>query len=145
MRERVFACIRQAARWLFWPGVALVIWGELTPNPPDVAQDVWDKAEHFTAYFGLAAMAMLVLAVRGAPLRTRLLALAGIWLLGVTLEIVQAFVGRDAELGDVAANSLGVIGGMLAALLFLRLFGQRARRADGTLVDRTLVDRGPGG
>lgn len=123
MKDRLFEIVRLAARWLFWPGVALIVWGELTPTPPDEAQFVWDKLEHFTAYFGLAAMAMLVLAARGARARTLALALAGIWLLGGVLEIVQAFVGRDAELGDVAANSIGVLAGAAVAWLFLWLTG----------------------
>ena len=49
--------LRFLAVWLFWPGVALIAWGELTPNPPALTQHIWDKAEHFTAYFGLAVLA----------------------------------------------------------------------------------------
>ena len=46
------------SHWLFWPGVVLIVWGELTPNPPNLGGIFgWDKLEHFTAYFGLAGMA----------------------------------------------------------------------------------------
>ena len=54
--------LQNLSLWLFWPGLALIVWGELTPHPPDLSSILaWDKAQHFTAYFGLAAMATMVL------------------------------------------------------------------------------------
>ena len=46
------------SRWLFWPALAVVAWGELTPRPPALPGPVgmWDKLDHFTAYFGLFCM-----------------------------------------------------------------------------------------
>ena len=85
--------LRFLAVWLFWPGVALIAWGELTPNPPTVAQHIWDKAEHFTAYFGLAAMATLVVGLR----RPLAWAILGIIALGGVLEILQGLLGRDGN------------------------------------------------
>ena len=47
-------------------------------------------------------------------------------LLSGALEILQAFTGRDAEILDFVANSLGALAGTLAAAAFLLLFRDRA-------------------
>jgi VanZ family protein len=100
--------------WLFWPGVALIVWGELAPNPPHLeGLFSWDKLDHFVAYFGLAAMASMITGPK-----PRLIAiLLGIAAFGGLLELVQFVTGRDAELADFIANSLGVACGFFAALL----------------------------
>jgi len=42
--------LRLLSLWLFWPGVLLIGWGELTPHPPNLGGPFgWDKLEHFTA------------------------------------------------------------------------------------------------
>jgi VanZ family protein len=117
MSEFLFRFLRRASLWLFWPAVALIIWGELAPNPPALIEGLWDKAEHFIAYFGLAVMATLALGLR------RLLAWAifGIINLGGALEVAQHFVGRDAEVMDMIANTLGVVAGLCLAAVFLTL------------------------
>ena len=117
--------------WLFWPGVALIVWGELTPHPPSLGGVFgWDKAEHFTAYFGLASMATMMLG-----LRPRLVpAIVGVILLGGALEIAQAYTGRDAEFLDFVANSIGALAGTLVAASFLLLLRGRA------LVGRPVTD-----
>ena len=114
---------RSLSFWLFWPGVALIAWGELTPNPPELTGLLaWDKADHFIAYFGLASMATLVIG-----LRPRLVpAILSVVLLGGALEILQALVGRDAELMDFAANTLGAGAGTAAAAALLMLLLGRA-------------------
>ena len=111
--------LRVLSLWLFWPGVALIAWGELTPHPPHLEGLLdWDKADHFIAYFGLASMANMILG-----LRPRLaVAIAGVILLSGALEILQAFTGRDAEIWDFAANSLGALLGTLAAATIFLLF-----------------------
>ena len=111
--------LRVLSLWLFWPGVALIAWGELTPHPPHLEGLLdWDKADHFIAYFGLASMATMILG-----LRPRLaVAIAGVILLSGALEILQAFTGRDAEIWDFAANSLGALTGSLIAATILLLF-----------------------
>jgi VanZ family protein len=119
--------LRVLSLWLFWPGVALIAWGELTPLPPHLSGPLsWDKADHFIAYFGLASMATLILG-----LRPRLAwAILGVILLSGALEILQAFTGRDAELLDFVANSLGALAGTLAGAAFLLLFRSRALVAE---------------
>jgi VanZ family protein len=104
------------ARWLFLPALAVVIWGELKPSThgPEV---IWDKLLHCTAYFGLAGIATVAL---GRNRRSILAALALVSFGGI-LEIVQSFVGRDAEWGDELANVIGVCAGCAAAWLTLHL------------------------
>jgi len=106
---------KSAAAVLFWPAIAVVIWGELKPSTQ--GPEGWDKVLHFTAYFGLAGIATLALG------RTRAAVWAALALaaFGGILEIVQGFVGRDAEWGDELANIVGVCAGFAAGLLTLRV------------------------
>jgi VanZ family protein len=121
--DRFLKFLRLLSLWLFWPGVALIVWGELTPQPPHLEGLLsWDKLDHFVAYFGLAAMATTI-----TGLRPRLIWLiGGIILFSGMLELVQAVMGRDAELLDLAANSAGALSGLLTAATILLLFRDRA-------------------
>lgn len=121
--DRSVKLLRLLSLWLFWPGVAVVVWGELTPHPPHLeGVFAWDKLDHFTAYFGLAAMATMV-----TGLRPRLIWLiGGLILFSGTLELAQALTGRDAEILDFIANSLGALSGALTAVMILLLFRDRA-------------------
>ena len=110
---------------LFWPGLALVIWGELTPHPPAWTAHVWDKALHFVAYFGLSAMLTLLLGLK----RLTLVALLGLVLLGGTLEILQGYTGRDPDPFDEIANTIGATAGALVALGFMLLTRDGSRKA----------------
>lgn len=111
--------VRRAGLWLFLPALAVVAWGELTPHPPQIADAVfgWDKAEHFTAYFGLGLLAALAWGLR----RSVLLVLLGVIALGGALEILQSFTGRDAEWLDELANSLGASAGTALACAYLAI------------------------
>jgi len=111
---RLRAFIKRAAFWLLWPAILVIAWGELTPRPPPEASLIWDKWEHFTAYFGLALMGVL-----GWSGQRALAIFFAVVALGGTLEILQAYVGRDAEWADMLANTLGAIAGALLALLLL--------------------------
>jgi VanZ family protein len=91
------------ASYLFWPAVLLVAWGELTPHPPNLEAEVWDKSLHFMAYFGLAGLATVALDAR----KQALWAVLSLAILGGALEILQGFTGRDPSLYDEIANILG--------------------------------------
>jgi VanZ family protein len=119
------AWCRQFARWIFLPAVAVVIWGELKPSGQ--GPEGWDKVLHFTAYFGLAGIATLALG------RTRAAAWAALALatFGGVLEIVQSFVGRDAEWGDEVANVVGVCAGLATGLVTLRILRRLTARSAG--------------
>ncbi len=114
------------ALYLFWPAVLLVAWGELTPNPPSLTAEFWDKSLHFTAYFGLAGMATVVLGAR----KRALWAILGLVLLGGALEILQGFTGRDPDIYDEVANTLGAVVGGCSGWLLVSLL-QAKRRLPG--------------
>jgi len=101
---------RQIDVWLVAPAIAVVVFGELTHVPvmQKLDVDVWDKALHFTAYFGLAVMTTI--AVRAD--RRALWWALGLVALGGVLEIVQGMTGRDADIFDELANTLGVAAGL---------------------------------
>jgi VanZ family protein len=109
--------VRRAGAWLFWPALAVVVWGELTPHPPKLAQLLWDKAEHFIAYFGLTLLASLAWGFR----RSLAWVFAAMVALGGALEIIQGFVGRDSEWGDFFANDLGAVTGLIVAAVYLAI------------------------
>jgi len=108
--------MRRAGAIFFWPALAVVLWGELTPHPPKLAGPwLWDKLDHFTAYFGL-----MVLATLGWGLRRSLVwVFLGLVAMGGGLEIIQSMVGRDGEWGDFFANSLGAMAGLALAAGYL--------------------------
>jgi VanZ family protein len=110
--------IKRAAFWLFWPALVVVAWGELAGPPQEDFPSflLWDKAQHFTAYFGLALLATLGW---GRRIRARVI-LGAVLLLGGVLEILQAYVGRDAQWADMAANSIGAVTGLGLGFLLLR-------------------------
>jgi len=117
LRDWAGSWLPRIAFWLFWPALIVVAWGELTPHPPSIHAS--DKFLHFLAYFGLAGLATTALRHR----RAIILAAIALILFGGALEVLQAFTGRDAESLDEAANTIGVLTGACAGLLFLRLVG----------------------
>ena len=116
-RQKIMSGTRILARYLFWPALIFVGWGELTHSPPAFTAHFWDKSLHFTAYFGLAAMATLAL----GPRRILYWALLGLVALGGVLEIMQQLTGRDGDIFDELANTLGVLCGAGLACGFIRL------------------------
>jgi VanZ family protein len=109
---------RRAGALLFWPALAVVIWGELTPHPPRLAGPwLWDKLDHFTAYFGLTLLSSLAWGLR----RSLLLVFLAMVALGGALELIQMLVGRDGEWGDFLANDLGAAAGLGLAALYLAM------------------------
>jgi VanZ family protein len=114
--------LRMGAAWLFPLALAVVVWGELKPSAH--GPEGWDKLLHFLAYFGLAGLA----AVAFGRIRAALWAGLALAAFGGLLEIVQSFVGRDAEWGDELANVIGVCAGvavgLAASALMRRLVGR---------------------
>ncbi len=116
--------VRRAAWWLFWPAVLVIVWGELTPNPPSEASLVPDKAEHFIAYFGLALLATLAWGLRPSLIWVY----CSVVTLGGALEILQSLTGRDSEWLDQAVNAVAAILGMGAAIAYLAIPRHMAKR-----------------
>lgn len=130
-KAKALKIIQNLSFWLFWPAVALIVWGELTPHPPDLSSFLaWDKAQHFIAYFGLAAMATMVLGLN----RRLVWAIIAVILLGGALEILQNYTGRDPDIFDFIANTIGALcGTTISILCWIALRGR-------VLVDRITSD-----
>jgi len=117
-KEKIWAINRLLAIWLFWPAVAVVVWGELRPGGD--MPHVWDKLLHFTAYFGLSGLAFVALAGRT---RRALLAAVALVVLGGVLEFLQGQIGRDMSFWDEVANAIGVLSGLGVGWAYLALLG----------------------
>jgi VanZ family protein len=125
MPDKLPFLLRRAMRWLFLPALAVVAWGELKPSSQ--GPEGWDKVLHFTAYFGLTGIATVALGNR----RLALWAAFALAVFGGILEIVQGFVGRDAEWSDEFANVVGVCFGLAAGLAILRILAARNYAGQG--------------
>ena len=112
-----------AARAAFVAAFVVVFVAAVAPPSEGPSLVPWDKANHFIAFYVLAA-----LAGAGFPKTRPLLILAGLMAYGGAIELIQALpmVGRDAEVGDWIADGVGVA----AALGPLLLAHWRAGRHD---------------
>jgi VanZ family protein len=96
-----------------WLLVGLVIYLSLTPHPPEpLPFRNADKLEHALAYGSLALwFCQIYLSTRSRM--TIAVLLVG---LGIGLEFMQRWTGhRFFEIWDMAANGIGVLGGLLLA------------------------------
>lgn len=116
-RGRVAKWAHWAGLYLLLPAIALVSWGELSPNGAALELDVWDKYLHFIAYFGLAGL--ICLALNGQ--RLVFSATLALMVFGGVLEILQGFTGRDPSFWDELANMLGCAVGAGTGWLILWL------------------------
>jgi VanZ family protein len=104
---------RRAGLALGWAWVAAVVYLSLTPSLPTVSVEGGDKLGHFCAY-GLLAYWFCQFYFR----RARLAYLLAFVAMGVVLEFAQRATGyRNFELADMAANTVGVVAGWVAARL----------------------------
>jgi VanZ family protein len=115
--------LRRFDAWLVAPALLVVIYGELGHAQiiARLESDIWDKALHFTAYFGLCLMTTI--AVRAE--RRALWWALGLIVLGGVLEIVQGMTGRDADIFDELANTIGAVTGLAigwAGIAILKTF-----------------------
>src|SRR5690242_10734944 len=105
--------LMQAAFWgaIVFTFVCAEIPADYTPQ-----LGLWDKLQHFGAFFVLASLGTF--AYPGRPFRVMG---AGLAAFGVLIELVQAlpFIHRDAEVLDVVADVVGIT----VAMVTLRLFG----------------------
>jgi VanZ family protein len=88
---------------LFLALSALALWRALVPPDGGTGLIPWDKAKHFIVFYGLAGCASLALP-RSRLWRIGLVVLA----FGGLIELVQPLAGRDADLGDLLADALGI-------------------------------------
>ena len=121
---------------LWWPAV---IWAALilvlsTIKPPEITTPEfffsWDKIAHFFFYACLALFILRPLRHRPTPIPVVpavLIAFLGASGYGIIIEVYQTFVGRETELADAAANTVGA---MVASSVYFvgSLNKNRARR-----------------
>jgi VanZ family protein len=89
---------------LFWATLVFTLAAALAPATQAPSLMPWDKAEHFTAFYVLMGIGSAAFAKR--PLWLIGLLLSGF---GGLIEIVQGQVGRDCDVFDWIADSLGVL------------------------------------
>jgi VanZ family protein len=111
--ERLPLSLRLAA---YAVAVGVLLYMTLAPSSHLPQVDVWDKGEHAIAWLVLAGVGLLLFPSSAVPVAAFSLGL------GVLVEILQAtpLVGRDADLRDVLADSVGV-----AAALAVGRLGRR--------------------
>jgi VanZ family protein len=105
------------ARVAFTAASLIVAWGVFKPATNAVGVFPWDKAEHFTAFFGL-----MFLGVVAFPRLSLLRLGVALSAAGALIEVIQAtpLVNRDADVMDWVADTLGILavaGSILAARL----------------------------
>lgn len=101
---------------LFAAACAAVAWASLVPAAELPPVGISDKIEHFVAYAGLALLGAWALPA------TLLWVAAGLAVFGVGVEILQATMelGRQGDLLDALANTLGVVTGLGLARQVMR-------------------------
>ena len=113
---------------VFAAAIALILYLSLAPTTAIPSVNLWDKLEHATAYLGLT-----VLGVWCFP-GSRWKVFAALVAVGVGVEIAQATMGfgRDGDIRDAIANTIGAGIGLVIAWglrqLFLATFGKPASR-----------------
>jgi hypothetical protein len=120
-RDQFHRWSKLLARYLFFPATCVVVWGELRTVDQVFLPDANDKILHFIAYFGLSGLATVSLDGR----RSVFYAMAALIFMGGALEIIQGMVGRDAELMDEVANTLGVLLGAGVGYVWSVIFSMR--------------------
>lgn len=114
-----------AARVALGTCALLTAWGAFAPpGAPHPHLMPWDKAEHFCAFFALAACA--VVAFPRTPIAWIAGALSGC---GALIELIQAlpFVRRDADVKDWIADTVavGAVVGVVIAGKLRRALAER--------------------
>ena len=113
-------------RAAFCLGVLMVAWLSLLPQMP-IPQGLYvgDKVGHGLAYAALGFTATALM-----PPLTKLALGTAVLAFGVAMEVAQGAVpGRTQELADVGANIVGMLLGILCALLLERLLNRWRQRS----------------
>lgn len=126
-------------RILWAATLVVVVTGSLLPNagPPDAGVGL-DKLLHFGLYGLLTFIPLLLFESR----KTALLLAMAVSPLGSLLELAQTQVdGRTFSAGDLLANNVGVVVGLLLGILFRLKRHYRAQVSANLSNGETLSDR----
>lgn len=109
--------LRTSLRFLTWCCVGLLAFLSLLPAEEMARTGLPGELEHFAAYAGSAAIAMVGYGLSG----NRLSIIGALWLYAGALEYLQHFSpGRHPALLDITASALGALCGGLAVILLWR-------------------------
>ncbi|MFR9503942.1 MAG: VanZ family protein [Rikenellaceae bacterium] len=83
----------------------------LSPQVSEASSMGLDKIAHFLFYFGLNGMLTLsaITLHRAHSTRAKLTIMALAIAYSIAIEILQSFIGREFDLSDILANSLGAV------------------------------------
>jgi VanZ family protein len=100
--------------------VAILLYMCLAPSDGLPKVKLWDKEEHAISWFVLTATGLIL-----SPRRPKAIATFALGL-GVFVEIVQGLMGfgRDADIHDVYADSIGIVAAFIPYFLIV-LYGAR--------------------
>ncbi|DAB31067.1 MAG TPA: teicoplanin resistance protein VanZ [Sulfurimonas sp. UBA12504] len=99
---------------MFYFTLAVILYLATTTMQIKVVENIWDKANHFAAFFVLYIL--IHLAYKEVSLQSKVLILV---IFGALIEIVQYFTpGRFFSLLDIFADSVGIAIGMSAYWLY---------------------------
>lgn len=88
----------------------------------EVMESMWDKANHFTAFFTLYIL--LSFSFKNLNIVAKSIILVAF---GVQIEIVQSFIdGRSASFLDVVADSIGILIGVVFYKIFTIYLSKRS-------------------
>jgi VanZ family protein len=123
LRKRVFRILTLAVA----AGILVL---SLIPKPPEIPVGFHyaDKIAHFFAYLVLSFLVFASVSegkLIGAALMTVLVVAALCVVFGGLIEILQMFTGRQAELWDLVADSIGAVCGALISAGLLRRIRQK--------------------
>lgn len=102
-----------ASRWVLVFYTVLLVWYATLPHPERAWRErIWDKVQHFAAFFVLTAVALWALGALRISFKRypfiSWLAIAYSALIGFAIEIRQAYVpGRTPSVADVMADLVG--------------------------------------
>ena len=101
--------LTSVARWRLVVAAAVVAFGVFAPPGSAPSLMPWDKAEHFTAFYGLALLALFAFP-KAEPARIAVV----LSVVGGLVELVQALpvLHRDGDWRDWVADSLGLAAAM---------------------------------
>jgi hypothetical protein len=114
------AAMQTYFRIAFWLALAFALVMALIPHPPQFPGEPGDKFQHMLAFATLA-----VLGVLGYPAVNKLRMALGLVVVGAGIEVLQMIpaLHRDAEWGDLAADTLAILAMLAAATIALRVVG----------------------
>lgn len=97
--------------------------GALMPMSGAPGPDGGDKVLHFLAF------AILVMPITLSGPRQLIWAAPAALVYGGAIEIIQPFVGRSREMGDLLADGLGIVVGAVVGIVIYALLKWSANRA----------------